>query len=102
MPAYRAVLTALDALLRDSRRRAPLRDREERRRLATRLMVAMVAEPPARPDRRRRLHELCRSVDRRAASAAGTDRLLDPADLPATGAAAGQEWAPPPWGAPPS
>jgi methyltransferase family protein/glycosyl transferase family 2 len=94
MAAYRTALTALDALLRDSRRRAPIRDRAERRQLAERLMAAMVAEPPARADRRRRLHALCRSVDRRAASAAGTDRLLDPAYLPATGAAPLPEWAP--------
>jgi hypothetical protein len=65
----------LDALLRDSRRRAPVRERAERRRLAEQLMTAMVADPPARADRRRRLHELCRSVDKRAALAAGAERL---------------------------
>jgi hypothetical protein len=75
MPAYRSMLSALPAFLDDSRRRAPLRDRADRRRLAERLMAAMVAEPPARPDRRQRLAELCRSVDRRAAAAAGVDSL---------------------------
>jgi glycosyltransferase involved in cell wall biosynthesis len=78
MPAYRTLLTVLDAVLRDSRRRAPVRDRADRRRLAERLMAAMVAEPPSRPERRRRLHQLCRSVDRKAARAAGTERLLEP------------------------
>ena len=80
--------------VRYSRRRAPVRDRAERRRLAEQLMSAMVAEPPARPDRRRRLHALCRSVDKRAAQAAGTERLLDPAYRPAPRAATLPEWAP--------
>jgi glycosyltransferase involved in cell wall biosynthesis len=77
MPAYRTVLGVLDAVLHESRCRAPIRDRADRQRLAEQLMTAMVAEPPARPDRRRRLHELCRSVDRKAARAAGTERLLE-------------------------
>jgi glycosyltransferase involved in cell wall biosynthesis len=78
MAAYRTVLDVLPAFLAESRRRSRLGEREERHRLATRLMTAMVAEPPVRPDRRSRLHELCRSVDRKAARAAGTERLLDP------------------------
>ena len=60
---------------RGVRRRAPLRERADRRRLAERVMAAMVAEPPARPDRRRRLAELCLAADRRAARAAGVERL---------------------------
>ena len=78
MAAYRTVLGVLPAFLAESRRRSRLGEREQRHRLATRLMTSMVAEPPARPDRRHRLHELCRSVDRKAARAAGTERLLDP------------------------
>ena len=75
MPAYRSMLSALPALLTESRRRAPVRERADRRRLAVRVMAAMVAEPPARPERRRRLAELCLAADRRAALAAGAERL---------------------------
>ena len=75
MPAYRAMLSALPAFLEASRRRARLRERTDRRRLAERVMAAMVAEPPARPDRRQRLAELCLAADRRAARAAGVERL---------------------------
>jgi predicted O-methyltransferase YrrM len=94
MPAYRTVLAALDALLRASRRRAPVRERSDRHRLAAQLMTAMVAEPPARPARRRRLHELCVSVDRSAARTAGTERLLDPGYTPLRRAPVQPEWAP--------
>ena len=80
MPAYRAVLGVLPAFLAESRRRSRFGEREDRRRLSERLMSAMVAEPPARADRRRRLHDLCRLVDERAArrgrhrAVAGPDR----------------------------
>jgi len=88
------VLVALRAFLADSERRAPEAERAQRHRLATGLMAAMVAEPPVRPDRRRRLHELCVSLHPSAARAAGTERLLDAAYAPAPRATPRAEWAP--------
>ena len=76
MAAYVVLLDALEAVLAASRRRSRLGERAERRSLAEAVMTAMVAQPPARPERRRRLHERCVAVDRAAARAAGTDRLL--------------------------
>ena len=80
MAAYVVLLDALEAVLAASRRRSRLGERAERRSLAEALMTAMVAQPPARPERRRRLHERCVAVDRAAARAAGTESVA--ADQP--------------------
>jgi len=77
-PAYVVVLDALEALLRASRTRSRLGERADRHRLAEQVMTAMLAQPPARPGRRRLLHQRCLEVHRRAARAAGTERLLSP------------------------
>ena len=84
MPAYRTVLTVLGALLRDSRRRAPVRDRAERRTAGRDADGCRWwrSRPPALTG----VAGCTRSaapVDKQAARAAGTERLLDPAYLPA-------------------